>query len=330
MAVQETVNDVYQLVRTAGAKLADHWPTLVALVLAGFTAKLAVLKLSLLAGKAGWVFGVFVFAFTAAGLAAAIVQMFRSIFPGHPWPRFTVALAPFLLIYLASNHFDGYLVDPAIERPVKMDVAAASVLLFVVAVRWVMPLWPPINDKPWAKWVRLGLDVCWISLAAFTITTHPLWQWLAGLSAPVSWVFGTVFSVLIVPLAWLALCGLVLGFGQVEAIRFFQRAGLPLILVTGLAIVLISKLPLLLWQIERLIVGAQDPQAVWLPISGLLGAANSAIGVFLTVAVVAALFAYSGRDEAGVTGQGLPAHDAHSDWFGVGRRDEENRDLVGI
>jgi hypothetical protein len=51
MAVQETLLEAYQLIRSAGAKLADRWPTLVALVLAGFTAKLLTLKVALLAGR---------------------------------------------------------------------------------------------------------------------------------------------------------------------------------------------------------------------------------------------------------------------------------------
>jgi hypothetical protein len=329
MPVQETALEAYQLIRAAGAKLADRWPTLVALVLAGFTAKLVTLKVALLAGRVAWVLGVLVFAFTAAALLAAIVQMFRAMFPGHPWPRFTVVLAPFLLIYLASANFDGYQVDPALERPVTMDIAAASVLIAAVAARWLLPLWRPFNAKPWARRVKLGLDICWMSLVAFTITTHFAWQWLAGLAAPVTWIIGTVVSVVLVPLAWMAVGALILGLRPSDAPRLIGRAGVPLLFVSCLIILLLGKLPLVLWQIERLIIGPQDPEKIWLPAAGLLGAVGSALTVLLTVAVVGALLAYSGGDEAGIPGQRLPAHDAYGDRLGVGRRGKEDGHLVG-
>ena len=44
------------------SKLVGHWPTLLALVLAGFTIKLGTLKLALLAGEVGWALGVAILA----------------------------------------------------------------------------------------------------------------------------------------------------------------------------------------------------------------------------------------------------------------------------
>jgi hypothetical protein len=328
MAVQETLLEAYQLIRSAGAKLADRWPTLVALVLAGFTAKLLTLKVALLAGRVAWVLGVLVFAFTAAGLLTAIVQMFRSMFPGRPRPRFTTVLPPFLLIYVASGHFDGYPVDPALERQVTMDVAAASVLIAAVALRWLLPLWKSFGTKPWARRAKLGLDICWMSLVAFTITTHVAWQWLAGLVAPVGWIIETVVAVLIVPLAWMAVGGLSLGLRPAQVPRLIGRAGVPMLLFGCLVILLIGKMPPLLWQVERFIIGPQDPETVWLPAAGLLGAVGSALAVLLAVALVGAVLAYSGGDEAGIPGQRFPAHDAYGDRLGVGGRGEEDGHLV--
>jgi hypothetical protein len=328
--VQETANEVIQLVREAGRKLAGRWPTLLGLVLAGFTAKLAIVKLGLLAGRLGWALGVLLLAFTAAAMLTAVILMFRAILPTRNGFQFTAVLAPFLVIYLAMGHFDGYLIPPALERPVTMDLAAASVLIVVIAARWLLPLWPVISQKPWAAWVWLGLDVCWMSLVAFTLTTHALWQWLAGLAAPVSWVFGAALAALVIPLAWMAVGGLALGLRPADAPRLVRQAGLPLILATCLIILLLNKIPLLLWEIERLGAGSRDPQTFWVPLTGLLGAVNSAVPMLLIVPLVAALLQRSGGDEAGIGGQRLMANDPYGHRLGVGGRDEEDSHLIGI
>ncbi|WP_203913883.1 hypothetical protein [Rhizocola hellebori] len=328
--MQEMASDVLRLVRGAGGKLVGNWPTLLALVLAGFTVKLATLKLALLAGAVGWALGVAIFAFTAAGLAAAVMFMFRSLLPGQPWPKFPMVLAPFLMVYVATDHFDGYLIDPALERQVTMDVSAAVVLIVAVMLRWLMPLWTAVQDRRWAGWVRTGLDICWMSMVAFTIASHPLSRWLAELTHPVSWLFSAVFTVLLVPLAWLAVGVLALGFRPLDAPELVRRAGVPLTLITCLLIVVVQQVPLLLWQIERLAIGTRDPEAFWQPITGLIGAANSAIGVLLVVCLAASLLIASGADEAGVAGQRGGAHDPYRDRFGVGGRDEEDGHLVGI
>jgi hypothetical protein len=328
--VQETLGDVYQLVRSAGAKLAHRWPTLLALVLAGFTAKLATLKVALVAGRLAWPIGVFIFAFTAAGLLAAVVLMFRSIVWARDLPRFTTILAPFLVIYLATNHFDGYLVDPSAERPVTMDVAAASVLIVIVAARWLLPLWKSLQAKRWTPWVLLGLDICWMSLVAFTLASHPLSRWLAGFAQPVSWLLDALLAVVIVPLAWLAVGALAVGMRPADVPQAVRRAGLPLILATCLILLVAQKIPLLLWWMERFGAGPRDPQTFWGPISGLLGAANSAVGVLLVVCLVAALLGRSTDDEAGVPGQRGSGHEAYGDRFGIGGRGEEDGHLIRV
>jgi hypothetical protein len=321
---------VLQLVRSAGLKLAERWPTLLGLVLAGFTVKLATLKVAMLAGRLGWALAVFFLAFTAAGLLAAVVLMVRSIAPARDLPRFTTILAPFLVVYLASNHFDGYLVDPALERPVTMDLAAASVLIVTVALRWSLPLWKALQAKRWTGWVLLGLEICWMSLVAFTLATHPLSLWLADLAEPVAWAFTLLLNVVILPVAWLAVGALAVGMRPAEVPQAVRRAGLPVVLATCLIVLVLQKVPALLWWIDRLTIGAQDPETFWLPVSGLLGAANSAVGVLLTVCVVGALLAESSDDETRIPGQRGPGHDAYGNRFGIGGRDEEDGHLVRI
>ena len=328
--MQEMATDVLRLARTAGGKLVGHWPTLLALLLAGFTIKLGTLKLALLAGEVGWALGVTILAFSAAGLGAAVMFMFRSLFPGQEWPKFPMVLAPFLVVYVATDHFDGYLINPALERQVTMDVSAAVVLIVAIVLRWLMPLWTAVHSQRWAGWVRMGLDICWMSLVAFTIVSHPLSRWLADLTDPVSWLFSAIFTVLVVPLAWLAVGGAALGLRPSDAPELVRQAGLPLTLITCLLIVAVQQIPLVLWQIERLAFGTRDPEAFWQPISGLAGAVNSAVGVLLVVCLVASLLARSGADETGVAGQSGLAHDPYGDRFGVGGRDEEDGHLVGI
>jgi hypothetical protein len=271
-----------------------------------------------------------VLAFTAAGLCAAVMFMFRSLFPGQDRPSFSMVLAPFLVVYVATDHFDGYLINPALERQVTMDVSAAVVLIAAIVLRWLMPLWKAVQDQRWAGWVRTGLDICWMSLVAFTIVNHPLSRWLAELTSPVSWLFSAVFTVLLVPLAWLAVGALSLGFRPRETPDLVRQAGVPLTLITCLFIVAVQQVPLLLWQIERLAIGTRDPETFWQPISGLIGAANSAVGVLLVVCLVASLLATSGADEASEAGQRGFADDPYGDRFGVGGRDEEDGHLVGI
>jgi hypothetical protein len=187
-----------------------------------------------------------------------------------------------------------------------------------------------VQNQRWAGWVRTGLDICWMSLVAFTIVTHPLSQYLAGLAEPVSWLFSAVFTVLVVPLAWLAVGAFALGLRPGDLPELVRQAGVPLTLVTCLLIVAVQQVPLLLWQIERLVFGTRDPETFWQPISGLVGAANSVVGVLLIVCLVGSLLANSGADETGVTGQSGLAHDPYGDGFGVGRRDKEDGHLVGI
>jgi hypothetical protein len=330
LAVQDMATDVLRLLRVAGGKLVGNWPTLLALLLAGFTIKLATLKLALLGGKIGWALGVAIFAFTAAGLCAAVMFMFRSLLPAQRWPKFPMVLAPFLMVYVATDHFDGYLIDPALERQVTMDVSAAAVLIAVLVLRWLMPLWTAVQAQRWAGWVRTGLDICWMSLIAFTIASHPLSLWLADLAEPVSWLFSAVFTVLLVPLAWLAVGALALGHRPWDTLDLVRKAGLPLTLVTCLLIVVVQQVPLLLWQIERLAIGSRDPETFWQPISGLIGAANSAVGVLLVVCLAASLLIASGADETRVAGQRGGTHDPYGDRFGVNGRDEEDSHLVGI
>ena len=328
--VQQTAADVLQLVRSAGAKLAEHWPTLLALTFAGFTAKLATVKLAVLASGIAWAAGVFVHAFAPAALLAALLLMFRKMLPSRSWPSFTVVLVPFLLIYISTNHFDGYSVSPAVEPQVSMDVAAASVLAAAIVLRWLMPLWAAVNDQPWAAYVRMGLDICWMSLLALTIATHPLSRLIADLAEPVSWVFSTALMVIIVPVAWLAVGALATGTNPLETPDLVRRAGLPLTLAASLLIVVVQLIPLLLWQIERLILGARDPETFWLPLSGIFGAVNSAIGVLLLVCLVAAFVERSSGGQPGIGGQRGGAHDADGDGFGFGGRDEQDGHLIGV
>jgi hypothetical protein len=328
--VRHTMMDLWLLVRSAGAKLTAHWPALLTLVFAGFTAKLLTQRLGQLAGEVAWPLGVLVHTFAAAALLGAVMFMFRTVLRAQGWPRFTTVLAPFLVVYITTNAFNGYQVESALERPVTMDVAASAVLIAVIALRWLLPLWPFVQEQRWAQWLWLGLDVCWMSLVAFTITTHPLSLWLTELADPVWWVLSAILTVLVIPVAWLAVGGFALGLRPADAPRLVNRAGYPLMLAVCVVIAVANLIPLLLWQFERLVIGAQDPASFWLPVSGLLGAVNSLVGVVLVVCLVAAWLDRSGGQQPGVAGQRAGTHDADGDRLGDGRREEENGYLISV
>lgn len=72
------------------------------------------------------------------------------------------------------------------------------------------------------------------------------------------------------------------------AVRVLRRANLPMMLLFCLAFVVVRTVPKGLWELERLIVGPQDLETVWIPLSALLAVLNGAIGASILICLVAA------------------------------------------
>jgi hypothetical protein len=75
---------------------------------------------------------------------------------------------------------------------------------------------------------------------------------------------------------------------MVRGFRLLKLAGLPTMLLFCLAFVVAQALPEWLWELERLIVGPQDLDAVWVPLSGPMSSFNEAVGLVVSICVVAA------------------------------------------
>lgn len=75
---------------------------------------------------------------------------------------------------------------------------------------------------------------------------------------------------------------------MVRGFRLLKAAGLRTMLLFCLAFVVGQAVPEWLWELERLIVGPQALDAVWIPLSGPLSTINEAIGLMLTICLVTA------------------------------------------
>jgi len=75
---------------------------------------------------------------------------------------------------------------------------------------------------------------------------------------------------------------------MVRGFRLLKLAGLRTMLLFCLAFVVAQSLPEWLWELERLIVGPQDLDAVWVPLSAPLGTVNEGIGLIATICLVTA------------------------------------------
>ncbi|WP_422770784.1 hypothetical protein ACN28C_29610 [Plantactinospora sp. WMMC1484] len=75
---------------------------------------------------------------------------------------------------------------------------------------------------------------------------------------------------------------------MVHSLRLMARAGLAPMLLFCLAFLLAQTAREWLWEAERLIVGAQDLQSVWMPLSGPLSLLNDAVGTVLLACLLGA------------------------------------------
>jgi len=168
----------------------------------------------------------------------------------------------------------------------------------------------------------------WVANAAHTVASwfgplspaaHRVVDWFGE-------ILGSVDSVFIIPIAWLtigfviyghelvspprtagetALLGRVPGpvrtiliplrngtddrFGpMVRGFRLLKSAGLRSMLLFCLAFVVAQALPEWLWELERLIIGPRDLDAVWVPLSGSMSTVNECIGLMATICLVTA------------------------------------------
>jgi hypothetical protein len=74
----------------------------------------------------------------------------------------------------------------------------------------------------------------------------------------------------------------------VRGVRMLMRAGAVPMLLFCLAFVAAKRLPDWLWQLERLMIGPQDFNAVWFPLAWPLSVLNDAIGFALLMCLLAA------------------------------------------
>ncbi|MEJ3750170.1 hypothetical protein WEI85_43790 [Actinomycetes bacterium KLBMP 9797] len=234
------------------------------------------------------------------------------------------------------------------------------VVVFAVLLRWVLSTWQGAR-----RWPALGIlgayvEVIWIlvTMVALNATRDPvtewvrdrkvvqwlldLWQqvtsWLGPFTNAVrgagEWLAGALASadtVIVVPLAWLAVGAVVYGYRLAEpgppASELLQRAtsrwqalprpvrvvgtnlttdvrdrftplihGLRVMFRAGLAPMLFFCLAFLLaqtarewmWEAERLLIGPQDLQTIWMPVSGALSTVNDGVGVVLLACLLGA------------------------------------------
>lgn len=116
--------------------------------------------------------------------------------------------------------------------------------------------------------------------------------------------------------------------------RLVAYAGIVPILLFCLLFVVTQGLPLWLWELERTLLGPQELDTLWVPLSGPLATVNEAITMVLQLCLVAAavdrvLRVSGSAAEPGVPGQVDRAEaDAHRDGLGAGGRDEVGGGLV--
>lgn len=79
---------------------------------------------------------------------------------------------------------------------------------------------------------------------------------------------------------------------MVRGFAMLKQAGLRPLLLFCLAFVVAQSVPEWLWEIQRWIIGPQDLNAVWVPVSGPLSSFNESIGLILTICLVTAAVDY--------------------------------------
>jgi hypothetical protein len=255
---------------------------------------------------------------------------------------------------------------------ISMTALPASVFL-VAADTW-------LNERELVNWLQTAMSKVTALFGPFSGAADTVVAWLGQ-------IVGTADAVIIIPIAWLTIGCIVYGHeivspprAQTEAIALqrwqrlnptvrsillpvrnaaddrlgpmvrglslLKHAGLPTMLLFCLAFVVAQSAPELLWEVARLIVGPQDLD-VWEPLAGPVSTFSEAIGLMLTICLVAAAVDHvlrvpppaepAGSDPIPPSpGDGQPdvtriqqaPVDLQGGRFGVGGRDEQSRDAV--
>lgn len=244
--------------------------------------------------------------------------------------------------------------------PATLSVAVVSVVVVAVVLRWLLSTWQGGRRRPWLGLFGAYVEVVWLVVVAGVVNlTQELvveWVqqrqavvWLTGawnsfvellgpLTEPMrrlgGWLVGLMASadsVIVVPIAWLAVGAVVYGrqlppppstaselyrraarwwaavprpirflggrigadlrdrFGPlVRGLRLLAHAGLAPMLLFCVAFIVSQGVEDWLWELERLLIGPRDLLAVWMPLSGPLGALNEAVGMVLLACLLAA------------------------------------------
>lgn len=259
-------------------------------------------------------------------------------------------------------------VDLASRLPGTLDTLTIILVAAAALLRWMIGLWKRGQGKTLVGFGNAYLEVVWMTMAAaafselqddlmnrrFSVWADTLWQGFLeklGPLSPVGEFLGGLFlaadSIIVVPLAWLAVGAIVYGrkldqgadllppparkrwlrmptalrsdvsesFGPLmRGLSQLRHAGLAPMLLFCLAFVVARTFSSWLWQLERLIIGPNDLASFWWPLSGPLSAVNDAIGAILLICLVAvavdrALSLQPAEPTLGpTTGQGSAAH----------------------
>ncbi len=197
-------------------------------------------------------------------------------------------------------------------------------VLWITIVAWTLADFQD-TAMGWAKdrravhWAEDSWSAAMDAIGPLATPTRGVAAWLGGL-------LGSVDAVLVVPLAWLAVGAVVYGhrvappplnnglsrkwsivpaplrrvggaltadlrerFGPlVDGLRLVLRAGLAPMLLFCLAFLIAQTASKWLWELERLVIGAQDLPTVWLAIDEPLDVVNDLLATVLLVCLLAA------------------------------------------
>lgn len=238
-----------------------------------------------------------------------------------------------------------------------------------------------LSDRALVNWFQTALSKVTALFGPLSGAADSVVAWLGQIA-------GTADAVILIPIAWLTIGCVVYGHelvspprAQTEALalqrwqrlnpavrsmllpirnaaddRFgpmarglslLKHAGLRTMLLFCLAFVVAQSAPEWLWEVARLIIGPQDLD-VWQPLAGPVATFSEAIGLMLTICLVAAAVDHvlrvppppaepsggepvppsPGDGQPDVTGVHQVPVDLQGGRFGVGGRDEQSRDAV--
>lgn len=251
--------------------------------------------------------------------------------------------------------------------PYDLSVSLIAIVVISIVARALLARWSATERRAWLGLPGAYLELIWLTLVgvvAFKEISDSIVEWggnrrmfhavraiwdegvgtatgaAPSSDGPVSWLLGqlgSVDAVLIIPLSWLAIGAVVLGFGaaatgpgtphRLRNRRFYQRAqqrwlsaprpmrwvtnavtgdvrdrflplvhGARMLLRAGLAPMLLFCLAFVaaktlsdwLWELQRWLIGPQEPSGVWFALSWPLGVINRAVGMAVLVCLLAA------------------------------------------